>query len=175
MLQTPIRVCESIRSALSFSNRKSRATSDALGVGKIARTSGIDNRYFVTALKGLCRFWATFLRRFRWKAVVGRKCHVSDIVVKDVLDAGVHFGHRTSRWNPKMRPYIYGRRNLIHIIDIKETVRGLLRARKYLQKVAADGSLVLFCGTKRQAAEAIQESAEAAKMPYVTERGWAAR
>ena len=71
---------------------------------------------------------------------------------------------------PKMRPYIYGRRNLIHIIDIKETVRGLLRARKYLQKVAADGSLVLFCGTKRQAAEAVQESAEAARMPYVTER-----
>jgi small subunit ribosomal protein S2 len=95
---------------------------------------------------------------------------VSEIVVKDILDAGVHFGHRTSRWNPKMRPYIYGKRNLIHIIDIKETVRGLLRARKYLQKVAADGSLVLFCGTKRQAAEGIQESAEAAKMPYVTER-----
>jgi len=95
---------------------------------------------------------------------------VAEIVVKDILDAGVHFGHRTSRWNPKMRPYIYGRRNLIHIIDIKETVRGLLRARKYLQKVAADGSLVLFCGTKRQAAEGIQECAEAAKMPYVTER-----
>jgi small subunit ribosomal protein S2 len=96
--------------------------------------------------------------------------NVTDIAVKDILDAGVHFGHRTSRWNPKMRPYIYGRRNLIHIIDIKETVRGLLRARKYLQKVAADGSLVLFCGTKRQAAEGIQESAEAARMPYVTER-----
>ncbi len=95
---------------------------------------------------------------------------MSDIVVKDILDAGVHFGHRTSRWNPKMRPYIYGRRNLIHIIDIKETVRGLLRARKYLQKVAADGSLVLFCGTKRQAAEAISECAESARMPYVTER-----
>lgn len=95
---------------------------------------------------------------------------MSDIVVKDILDAGVHFGHRTSRWNPKMRPYIYGRRNLIHIIDIKETVRGLLRARKYLQRVAGDGSLVLFCGTKRQAAEAVQECADAARMPYVTER-----
>jgi len=95
---------------------------------------------------------------------------VSEIVVKEILDSGVHFGHRTSKWNPKMRPYIYGRRNLIHIIDIKQTVTGLLRARKYLQKVAADGSLVLFCGTKRQAAEAVQESAETAKMPYVTER-----
>ena len=93
-----------------------------------------------------------------------------EIAVKDILDAGVHFGHRTSRWNPKMRPYIYGRRNLIHIIDIKETVRGLLRARKYLQKVAAQGSLVLFVGTKRQAAEAIFEAASACSMPYVNER-----
>ena len=61
---------------------------------------------------------------------------MTDIVVKDILEAGVHFGHRTSRWNPKMRPYIYGRRNLIHIIDIKETVRGLMRAQKYLERVA---------------------------------------
>ncbi len=95
---------------------------------------------------------------------------MSEIVVKEILDSGVHFGHRTSKWNPKMRPYIYGRRNLIHIIDIKQTVTGLLRARKYLQKVSADGSLVLFCGTKRQAAEAVQDMAEAAHMPYVTER-----
>lgn len=95
---------------------------------------------------------------------------MSEIVVKDILDAGVHFGHRTSRWNPKMRPYIYGKRNLIHIIDIKETVRGLLRAKKYLQRVSSQGSLILFCGTKRQAADAIHDAAEACKMPYVTER-----
>jgi len=95
---------------------------------------------------------------------------VADIVVKDILDAGVHFGHRTSRWNPKMRPYIYGRRNLIHIIDIKETVRGLLRSRKYLNRVAAQGSLILFCGTKRQAADPVEEAATACGMPYVTER-----
>ncbi|MGH7127720.1 MAG: 30S ribosomal protein S2, partial [Planctomycetaceae bacterium] len=62
---------------------------------------------------------------------------MAEIIVKDILESGVHFGHRTSRWNPKMRPYIYGRRNLIHIIDVKETVRGLLRARRYLQKVAS--------------------------------------
>jgi small subunit ribosomal protein S2 len=101
---------------------------------------------------------------------LGSTTHVPEIAVKDILDAGVHFGHRTSRWNPKMRPYIYGRRNLIHIIDIKETVRGLLRARRYLQKVAAQGSLVLFVGTKRQAAEAIQQTALACGMPYVSER-----
>ena len=93
-----------------------------------------------------------------------------DIVVKDILDAGVHYGHKTSRWNPKMRPYIYGRRNLIHIIDIKETVRGLIRAQKYLQKVASQGSLILFVGTKRQAADPIREAAESCGMPYVTER-----
>lgn len=93
-----------------------------------------------------------------------------EIVVKDILDAGVHFGHKTSRWNPKMRPYIYGRRNLIHIIDIKETVRGLIRAQKYLTKVASQNSLILFVGTKRQAADPIREAAELCGMPYVTER-----
>jgi small subunit ribosomal protein S2 len=93
-----------------------------------------------------------------------------DIAVQDILESGVHYGHRTSRWNPKMRPYIYGRRNLIHIIDVKETVRGLLRAQKYLSRVAAQGSLVLFVGTKRQAADPVREAAESCGMPYVTER-----
>ena len=93
-----------------------------------------------------------------------------DIVVKDILDAGVHYGHKTSRWNPKMRPYIYGRRNQIHIIDIKETVRGLIRAQKYLTKVSSQGSLILFVGTKRQAADPIQEAAQMCGMPFVTER-----
>jgi len=95
---------------------------------------------------------------------------VSEIVVKDILEAGVHFGHRASRWNPKMRPYIYGRRNQIHIIDLKETVRGLLRAKKYLTRVASQGSLVLFIGTKRQAADPVAAAAEKCKMPYVNER-----
>lgn len=90
--------------------------------------------------------------------------------VKEMLEAGVHFGHRTSRWNPKMRPYIYGRRNLIHIIDIKETVRGLLRAQQYLKKVSSQGSLVVFVGTKRQAAEPVIEAAQACGMPWVSER-----
>jgi len=95
---------------------------------------------------------------------------VSNIVVKDILEAGVHFGHKTSKWNPKMRPYIYGKRNQIHIIDIKETVRGLLRAKKYLEKVSSQGSLVLFVGTKRQAQNPIIEAATACGMPYVSER-----
>jgi small subunit ribosomal protein S2 len=95
---------------------------------------------------------------------------MAEIVVKEILDAGVHYGHRSSRWNPKMRPYIYGRRNQIHIIDIKETIRGLIRAKKYLLKVAAQGGLVLFVGTKRQAAASIEELAQECRMPYCTER-----
>ena len=89
---------------------------------------------------------------------------------QELLEAGVHFGHRTSSWNPKMRPYIFGRRNKIHIIDIKETVRGLLRARQYLARVAGKGGIILFVGTKRQAAEPVREAAEACGCPYVTER-----
>lgn len=91
-------------------------------------------------------------------------------LVKELVDAGVHFGHRSSRWNPKMRPYIYARRNLIHIIDVRETVRGLLRAKKYLSQVASQGSLILFVGTKRQAAEAIEREATRCGMPYVNDR-----
>ena len=92
------------------------------------------------------------------------------LAVKDLIDAGVHFGHRASRWNPKMKPYIYGKRNLIHIIDLKETVRGLLRATKFFQRVAANHGLVLFVGTKRQAADSIIEACRRSSMPYVTER-----
>ncbi len=92
------------------------------------------------------------------------------IAVKDLIDAGVHFGHRSSRWNPKMKPYIYGKRNLIHIIDLKETVRGLLRATKYFHRVASQNGLILFVGTKRQAAETIVEECTRSQMPYVTER-----
>ncbi len=92
------------------------------------------------------------------------------VQVKDLIEAGVHFGHRASRWNPKMRPYIYGKRNLIHIIDLRETVRGLLRAYRYLAKVASNGSLVVFVGTKRQAKEAIEQAAARCGMPFVSER-----
>jgi small subunit ribosomal protein S2 len=95
---------------------------------------------------------------------------VATVLVKELIEAGVHFGHRASRWNPKMRPYIYGRRNLIHVIDVRETIRGLLRARKYLQQVAGAGSLVLFVGTKRQASETIEQQADRCGMPFVADR-----
>ncbi len=95
---------------------------------------------------------------------------MSEPLVKNLIEAGVHFGHRASRWNPKMSPYIYGRQNLIHIIDVRETVRGLLRARKYFQQVAAANSLVLFVGTKRQAGDSIAREAARCGMPFVSER-----
>ena len=91
-------------------------------------------------------------------------------LVKDLIEAGVHYGHRASRWNPKMRPYIYARKNLIHIIDVRETVRGLLRAKKYLTQLASQGSLILFVGTKRQAADAIEREAGRCGMPFVNDR-----
>src|SRR4029453_14260238 len=80
------------------------------------------------------------------------------------------FGTRASRWNPKMRPYIYGKRNLIHIIDLRETVRGILRGHKYIAKVVAQGGLVLFVGTKRQAPKVLQREAGRCGIPYVSER-----
>ena len=95
---------------------------------------------------------------------------MSTVLVKELIEAGVHFGHRASRWNPKMRPYIYGRRNLIHIIDVRETIRGLVRAKKYVSQVASGGSLVLFVGTKRQAAETIDREARRCGMPCVSDR-----
>lgn len=95
---------------------------------------------------------------------------MADTLVQELVEAGVHYGHRASRWNPKMAPYIYARKNQIHIIDIRETVRGLLRAKKYLAQVAAGGSLIVFVGTKRQASESIEREALRCRMPFVGER-----
>lgn len=95
---------------------------------------------------------------------------MSKSLVEELIESGVHFGHRASRWNPKMGPYIYARKNLIHIIDIRETVRGLLRAKKYLSQVAEGGSLILFVGTKRQASATIERESLRAGMPFVSER-----
>jgi len=94
----------------------------------------------------------------------------SSPIVQEMIEAGVHFGHRTSLWNPKMAPYIFGRKSQIHIMDIRETLRGLLRAKKYLSQVAAGGSLILFVGTKRQAGEAMEEQSLRCGMPFVSER-----
>jgi small subunit ribosomal protein S2 len=90
--------------------------------------------------------------------------------VKDLIDAGIHFGHRTSRWNPKMKPYIYNRRNLIHIIDVRETLKGVIAAKRFLNRIVAAGKDVVFVGTKRQARSVVEEVGKRCGMPYVAER-----
>jgi len=95
---------------------------------------------------------------------------LAQLQVRELIDAGIHFGHPASRWNPKMAPFIYGRRNFIHIIDIQETVRGIIRARKFLSRIVAEGKDVLFVGTKRQARAAIEQEAQRCLMPYVSYR-----
>ena len=92
------------------------------------------------------------------------------VSINELVEAGVHFGCRVSRWNPKMAPYIYGRRNLIHVIDLKQTLRGIFRARNVLYHLAAEGSSVLWVGTKRQVKGVIAEVGERTGMPIVTER-----
>src|SRR4051794_41477932 len=91
-------------------------------------------------------------------------------LVKALVDAGVHFGHRVSRWNPKMEPYIHGKKNMIHIINVKETVRGLMLAKRLINQTVAQGKDVLFVGTKRQARHAVEEEARRCGMHYVAER-----
>jgi small subunit ribosomal protein S2 len=91
-------------------------------------------------------------------------------VIRELIDAGIHFGHRASRWNPKMQPYILTKRNSIHIIDPKETLKGLLAAKKFFTKLAGAGKDVLFVGTKRQARRAIEEQARGVEMHWVTDR-----
>ena len=90
--------------------------------------------------------------------------------VKDLLDAGVHFGHLTRRWDPNMAPYIYMERNGIHIINLYKTAAKLNEASEALSKIAASGRKILFVATKKQAKEIVAEQATRAKMPYITER-----
>lgn len=90
--------------------------------------------------------------------------------IKALLEAGVHFGHKTSRWHPKMAPYIHSKRQESHIIDLVKTVDGLEAALPFLTKTAASGKQILFVGTKKQAKEAVKAAAERIGQPYVTER-----
>jgi small subunit ribosomal protein S2 len=94
----------------------------------------------------------------------------TSVGIKDLLEAGVHFGHQTRRWNPKMKQYIFGERNGIYIIDLQKTHRLLQDALQFVQELASQGKNVMFIGTKRQAQEAIAEEAKRCGMPYVTER-----
>ena len=101
--------------------------------------------------------------------IAARKQTMSTLV-QELIDAGIHFGQRRSNWNPRMAPYIWDTRNGISIIDIKETIKGLLLAKRFLQKTVSSGKDVVFVGTKRQAKGAIEQHATDVGMPYVTER-----
>jgi small subunit ribosomal protein S2 len=90
--------------------------------------------------------------------------------MKELLEAGVHFGHQTRRWNPKIKEYIFGERNGIHIIDLQKTLKMFREAARYVSELTAQGRTVLFLGTKRQAQEAIVEEATRAGMYYVQHR-----
>jgi len=92
------------------------------------------------------------------------------VTMRQLLEAGVHFGHRSRRWHPKMRPYIFTERNGIHIIDLQQTMRGLLKAYDFARDVAAEGGDIIFVGTKRQAQENVAAQAVRCGMPYVTQR-----
>ena len=93
-----------------------------------------------------------------------------EITMKELLEAGVHFGHQTRRWNPKMKEYIFGERNGIHIIDLQKTLKLFREASRYISELASQGRSILFVGTKRQAQEAIAEEANRCGMFYVNHR-----
>lgn len=95
---------------------------------------------------------------------------MSQVSIQELLDAGVHFGHQTRRWNPKMKPFIFEARNGIHIINLDITVKQLEKACEFLGEVAGKGGNVLFCGTKKQAQEAVKEAALSAGQPFITGR-----
>jgi small subunit ribosomal protein S2 len=95
---------------------------------------------------------------------------LANITMKELLEAGVHFGHQTKRWNPKMKEFIFGERNGIYIIDLQKTLKMFKEASKFVQDLAADGRIILFVGTKRQAQDAIAEEAQRCSMFYVNQR-----
>lgn len=95
---------------------------------------------------------------------------MSNITMKQLLETGVHFGHRTRRWNPKMARYIYTERNGVHIVDLQQTVRNLEKVYGVIRDIVAEGKQVLFVGTKRQAQESIRLEAERCQMPYINQR-----
>ena len=95
---------------------------------------------------------------------------LTGLTLKDLFDAGLHFGHQTKRWNPKMKPYIFDKRNGIHIIDLTQTVTLLDEAAEFLKKTVLDGKKILFVATKKQAQEIVKDAAEECGQPYMTER-----
>src|SRR5450756_2101293 len=92
------------------------------------------------------------------------------VAMKDLLEAGVHFGHQTRRWNPKMKPYIFTERNGIYILDLQRSLREVDTAYRFVRQIAGQGRSLMFIGTKKQAQEAVSVEAERSGMPYVNQR-----
>ena len=88
------------------------------------------------------------------------------VSLKELIESGVHFGHRASRWHPNMEPYVYGRHNQIHILDLRETLKGIIRATHFLTKLTEAGHDVIFVGTKMQAREVVREQATRCNMHF---------
>jgi small subunit ribosomal protein S2 len=116
-----------------------------------------------------------FARSFRskrrgWRTKQERSYKMASISMKLLLEAGVHFGHQTNKWNPKMKPYIFGARNGIYIIDLQQTVGMFQAAYNFVADMVAGGGKLLFVGTKKQSQEAVREEAERCGMPYINQR-----
>src|SRR5690606_6023562 len=105
-----------------------------------------------------------------WRFNPDKELPMADVTMRRMLEAGVHFGHQTRFWNPKMAPYIFGERNKIHIINLEKTLPLFNEAAEFVRKLVADGGVVLFVGSKRAARQAIAEEAARCGMPYVSQR-----
>ena len=109
---------------------------------------------------------------FEFKVTTGRKrlTLIEPVSIKQLLEAGAHFGHQTSRWHPRMRSYIFTQRNGIHIIDLEQTLRMLQKACEFVRDLVAGGEEIIFVGTKKQAQEVVEQEAERCGMCYVNQR-----
>jgi small subunit ribosomal protein S2 len=109
--------------------------------------------------------------RCEMRRIINRRCFTMSVIsMKQLLEAGVHFGHQTRRWNPKMAPYIFTERNGIYIIDLQKTVKRVEDAYNFVRSLASEGKTLLFVGTKKQAQEAVKDEALRCEMYYVNER-----
>src|ERR1022692_3409868 len=101
---------------------------------------------------------------------VGKEKHVAVVTMKQLLEAGVHFGHQTRRWNPKMRRFIFGERNGIYIIDLNQTLERIDVAYRFVRDLVAEGGSILFIGTKKQTQDPVARYAQQCGLPYINER-----
>jgi len=137
---------------------------------EIAFPEAMSKKYPVNTHIPPCRVDLDRDRSGGWRINPKRRASLSLITMKQLLEAGVHFGHQTRRWNPKMKPFIFGARNGIYIIDLQKTVRLFKKAYQFVQDTVAGGSSVLFVGTKKQAQDAIHEEATRCGQYYVNQR-----